>query len=89
MMDDFHNLYYQGLSDDVHANIESLNHYFDEASAHFVNFGPSDKGLSEVAAACERTMLSLIETYAQYFSQAVSEELLSLSRRIDDIEQSE
>jgi hypothetical protein len=50
-MDDFHNIYYQGLSDDVHANIESLNHYFDESSEHMMNFGPSDKDLLAVAAA--------------------------------------
>ena len=85
-MDDFHNLYYQGMSDDVHANIESLNHYFDEASAHLVNFGPSDRDLTFVATACDRTMLNAIEKYALFLNASVSEDLSAASLRIDALE---
>jgi hypothetical protein len=86
-MEDFHNLYYQGMSDDVHANIESLNHYFDESSTHLVSFGPSDKDLTTVAAACHRTMLNAIEKYARFLNVDVSQQLSGLSRRIDAIEE--
>ncbi|HMV59275.1 MAG TPA: DUF5677 domain-containing protein [Nitrospira sp.] len=85
-MEDFHNLYYQGMSDDVHANIESLNHYFDEASTHLINFGPSDKDLALVATACQRTMVNAIEKYAQFLNVRVSEELSLLNPKIDALE---
>ncbi len=85
-MEDFHNLYYQGMSDDVHANIESLSHYLDESSTHLVSFGPSDKDLKTVAAACHRTMLNAIEKYAHFLNVNVSQELSGLSRRIDALE---
>lgn len=86
-MEDFHNLYYQAMSDDVHANIESLNHYFDEASTHLVSFGPSDKDLSSVAAACQRTMVNAIEKYVLYLNVKMSDELSAMSSRIDTIEE--
>jgi hypothetical protein len=86
-MDDFHNIYYQGLSDDVHANIESLNHYCDESSEHMMNFGPSDKDLLAVAAASQRTMLSLIEKYAQHLKQDVTGQLAALNKSINAIEE--
>jgi len=85
-MEDFHNLYYQGMSDDVHANIESLDHYFDEASTHFINFGPSDKDLTLVAIACQRTIVNAIEKYSQFLNVCVSEELSLLNLKIDALE---
>lgn len=86
-MDDFHNLYYQGMSDDIHANVESLNHYFDEASTHLINFGPSDKDLTLVATACQRTMLNALEKYARFLSTDVSKELSLLNLKIDALEE--
>lgn len=85
-MQDFHDVYYQGLSDDVHSNIESLNHYFDDTSKHLVSFGPSDTHLTLVAAACQRTMLNAIEKYASFQNTNVSNELSQLSPRIDALE---
>lgn len=85
-MEDFHNLYYQGMSDDVHNNIESLNHYFDETSTHLVNFGPSDKDLILVATACQRTMLNAIEKYGLFLNASATEELSAVSLRIDALE---
>lgn len=85
-MEDFHNLYYQGMSDDVHANVESLNHYFDEASTHLINFGPSDKDLTLVATACQRTMLNALEKYALFLNADISKELSILSPKIDALE---
>ena len=86
-MEDFHNLYYQGMSDDVHANVESLNHYFDEASTHLINFGPSDKDLTLVATACQRIIVNAIEKYAQFLNDRVSEELSFLIPKIDALEE--
>ena len=85
-MQDFHNTYYQGLSDDVHSNIESLNHYFDDTSKHLVSFGPSDTHLTLVATACHRTMLHAIEKYASFQAANISDELTQLSPRIDALE---
>lgn len=86
-MDDFHNLYYQGMSDDTHGNIESLNHYFDENSDHVMNLGPSDKGLSIVAAACHRTLINAIEKYASFQQVNVATDLAVLSRENDALEE--
>lgn len=85
-MDDFHNLYYQGMSDDIHGNIESLNHYFDEDSAHIMSFGPSDKGLPVVAAACHRTLINAIEKYASFQHVDVATDLALLSEENDALE---
>jgi hypothetical protein len=85
-MEDFHNVYYQGMSDDTHANVESLNHYFDENSEHLVNFGPSDKGLAIVAVACHRTLINAIEKFASYRDENVATELANLSSENDILE---
>lgn len=85
-MDDFHNLYYQGMSDDTHGNIESLNHYFDEYSAHLVSFGPSNKGLAIVAAACHRTLINAIEKYGSFQKANVASELALLDGANDALE---
>jgi len=85
-MEDFHNLYYQGMSDDTHANIESLNYYFDENSAHIVSFGPSDKGLVIVAAACHRTLINAIEKFALFRNVNIATELSQLSGENDVLE---
>ena len=85
-MDDFHNLYYQEMSDDTHGNIESLNHYFDEDSDHMVSFGPSNKGLATVAAACHRTLINAIEKYALFQQVNVAPDLSALSRANDELE---
>lgn len=78
-MEDFHNLYYQGMSDDTHANIESLNHYFDDNSAYIVSFGPSDRGLTLVAVACNRTLINAIEKFALFQGVNITTELSQLS----------
>jgi hypothetical protein len=85
-MEDFHNLYYQGMSDDTHANIESLNHYFDENSAHIVSFGPSEKGLAIVAAACHRTLINAIEKFALFRNENIAAQLSKLSGENDLLE---
>ncbi len=85
-MEDFHHIYYQGMSDDVHANIESLNHYFDESSGHLISFGPSDKDLPTVGTACLRTMVNAIEKYTCFLNTDVSQELSGLKGRIDALD---
>jgi len=85
-MDDFHNVYYQGMSDDTHGNIESLNHYFDENSAHLMSFGPSDKGLPVVAAACHRALINAIEKYASFQRVNVDTDLAVFSKENDELE---
>ncbi len=85
-MDDYHNLYYQGMSDDTHANMESLNYYFDENSDHLVSFGPSNKGLFLVATACQRTLINAIEKYALFQNACIADELSFLSRETDALE---
>lgn len=85
-MDDFHHLYYQGMSDDIHGNIESLNHYFDENSTHIINFGPSDKGLPIVAVICHRTLINAIEKYASFQEVNVATDLAFLSGENDALE---
>lgn len=85
-MEDFHNLYYQGMSDDTHANIESLNHYFDDGSEHLVNFGPTDKGLAIVAVACHRTLINAIEKFASFRNSEVATELANLNSENDVLE---
>jgi len=85
-MDDFHNLHYQRMSDDTHGNIESLNHYFDEDSSHIMNFGPTDKGLTIVVAACHRTLVNAIEKFASFQQVNVANELAILSEENDVLE---
>jgi hypothetical protein len=85
-MEDFHNLYYQEMSDDTHANIESLNHYFDEDSAHVVSFGPSDKGLALVAVACHRTLINAVEKFALFQNANIAIKLSQLSGENDILE---
>lgn len=85
-MEDFHNIYYQGMSDDTHGNIESLNHYFDENSPHIMSFGPSDKGLTLVAAACHRTLINAIAKYASFLGIDVETDLALLSKENDVLE---
>ena len=85
-MADFHNLYYQGMSDDIHANIESLNHYFDENSTHLISFGPSDNGLCLVATASQRTLINGMEKYSLFQNVRISNELSELSHEIDTFE---
>jgi hypothetical protein len=85
-MDDFHNLYYQGMSDDTHSNIESLNHYIDKNSAHLVNFGPSNRDLPIVAAACHRTLINAIEKYGAFQKTDVAADLAILSKENDVLE---
>ncbi len=85
-MNDFHNLYYQGMSDDTHGNIESLNHYFDEESAHIISFGPSDKGLAITAAACIRSLINAIEKYASFQHIDISNNLALFSKENDELE---
>ena len=85
-MHDFHNLYYQGMSDDTHGNVESLNHYFDEDSDHIMSFGPSDKGLPIVAVACHLALINAIEKYALFQQVDVTTDLANLSRENDELE---
>ena len=85
-MEDFHNLYYQKMCDDTHANIESLNHYFDENSAHIISFGPSDKGLAIVAAVCHRTLINAIEKFTSFRNESIASELSQLSDENDMLE---
>ncbi|MFJ1257142.1 DUF5677 domain-containing protein [Cupriavidus sp. CuC1] len=85
-MDDFHNLYYQGMSDDTHANMESLNHYFDDEAPHIMGFGPSDKGLLVVATACHRTVINVVEKYAAFQGSHISDELSLLNKDNDGLE---
>lgn len=85
-MDDFHNLYYQGMSDDAHGNIESLNHYFDNDSDHIMSFGPSDKQLPFVAAACHRTFINAIEKYALFNQVDITTALDKLNKENDLLE---
>ncbi len=85
-MEDFHNLYYQKMSDDTHANIESLDHYFDENSAHIVSFGPSEKGLGIVAVACHRTLINAIEKFTSFRNANIATELSQLSGENDVLE---
>jgi len=86
-MEDFNHLYYQGMSDDTHANIESLNHYFDEQSEYALTFGPSDKGLGLIAAACYRTAINAIAKYSVFLSIDVQAELASISKETDLLEE--
>jgi hypothetical protein len=85
-MEDFHNLYYQGMSDETHANIESLNHYFDDNSAYIVSFGPSDKGLALLAVACHRTLINAVERFALFQGTNITTELCQLSGENDVLE---
>lgn len=86
-MEDFHNLYYQGMSDDTHANIESLNHYFDENSPHNVIFGPSDKGLALTANACHRTLINAAEKFALFQNVNIATELIKINSENDLLEE--
>jgi hypothetical protein len=83
-MDDFHNLYFQWVSDDTHAGIESLNHYFDEVSPYLMTFGPTDKEISTVAAIGHRSILLALETYARF--QCVSIDLARYRNQTDALE---
>lgn len=85
-MEDFHYFYYQGMSDDVYTNIESLNHYIEDTSTHLINFGPTDKDLTFVAIACQRTIVNAVEKYAQFLNIRVSTELSLLNQKIDALE---
>jgi hypothetical protein len=51
-----------------------------------VSFGPSDKDLSTVAAACQRTLLNAIEKYALFQNAGVADELSLVSSQIDALE---
>jgi hypothetical protein len=85
-MEDFHDIYYQVMSDDTHANIESLNHYFDEKSAHILSFGPSDKWLAPVAIACHRALINAMQKFALFQGTNITTELSQFNNEINLIE---
>jgi hypothetical protein len=85
-MEDFHNLYYQGMSDDTHANIESLNHYFDQNSAYILSFGPSDEGLALAVVVSHRILINAIEKFALFQNANIASELAQLSGENDVLE---
>lgn len=86
-MEDFHNIYYQVMCDDVHANVESLNYYFDENLSHVVSFGPSDKGLAFTIVVCNRTLINVIEKFALFQNTNVATELSQLNNENEILEE--
>ena len=82
-MDDFHRVYYQGLSDDTHGNIETLDHYFDKNSDYAFCFGPSVQDLNIVAHACQRGMVNAIIHYTSYVGNSNPEILKPISDEVD------
>ena len=65
-MEDFHNNYYQGLSDDVHGNVETMDHYFDQNDNYNFCFFPSEADIDLVAFASQKSIINTVANYAEF-----------------------
>jgi hypothetical protein len=84
-MEDFHNIYYQGFSDDVHGNIETLDHYFDVNNAHAFCFSPDDRDLYLVALASQKGTVNALSHYSHTAGIDLSKEMEALNAKVENV----
>ena len=84
-MEDFNNTYYQGFSDDIHGNVETLDHYFDENNSYSFVYSPGEDDLYLVALASQKGTINALSHYSRTADVDLSKELEELHGKVENI----